>query len=92
VGYVEMEISYSNLGEYGMAAENFTKAYELLGRVSERERYFISATYYRVARRSTRYMSSAQADPRAGIPHGGAAVNYASLRQYEKALSEVLQT
>jgi eukaryotic-like serine/threonine-protein kinase len=37
---------YSNLGQDNLARENVSKAYQLRERVSERERYWISAHYY----------------------------------------------
>ena len=47
VAYAALGISYSNLGENGMANESFQKAYELRERVSEQEKYKISAGYFR---------------------------------------------
>ncbi len=38
-----------NLGDYNAAAEEFTKAFDLRGRVSERERYYIETAYYGLA-------------------------------------------
>jgi eukaryotic-like serine/threonine-protein kinase len=39
-------VSYSNLGESILAVKNGHKAYELRGRVTERERFQIEAAYY----------------------------------------------
>lgn len=44
--YGDMANSYSNLGQAVRAAENITKAYELRDRVSDHERYRITALYH----------------------------------------------
>ena len=49
MAYAMLGGTYFSLGENGLAAENLTKAYELRARSSEREKYFISATYYSLA-------------------------------------------
>ena len=46
MAYVGLAIHYSNLGRASLAAENARKAYDLRDRVSERERYRISAFYF----------------------------------------------
>ena len=44
--YEALGISYSNLREPGLANENLQKAYDLRDKVSEREKFRISASYY----------------------------------------------
>jgi eukaryotic-like serine/threonine-protein kinase len=44
--YVSLGKMYANLDETNLATENFTKAYNLRERVSEREKYDISAEYF----------------------------------------------
>ena len=39
-------VAYGNLGQASLAAENIKKAYALRDRVSEREKFRISALYY----------------------------------------------
>jgi tetratricopeptide (TPR) repeat protein/predicted Ser/Thr protein kinase len=46
--YSVLGITYSNLGRDSLASENLSRAYELRDRVSERERYAISASYYSI--------------------------------------------
>src|SRR5439155_1354454 len=46
VAYASLGVSYANLGQASLAAENIKKAYDLRERVSERERYRISSLYY----------------------------------------------
>jgi eukaryotic-like serine/threonine-protein kinase len=48
MAYNSLAVSYSNLGESILAVENGHKAYELRGRVTERERFQIESTYYYV--------------------------------------------
>jgi tetratricopeptide (TPR) repeat protein len=42
--YVDLGTSYSNLGQYSLARENYKKAYELRERVSDREKYEITTS------------------------------------------------
>ena len=46
MAYAEMSDVYWVLNEVGRAAENARKAFELRGKVSERERFFIEGEYY----------------------------------------------
>ena len=45
MAYAQMGYVYFDLGESAQAAENLTKAYDLRGRVSEAERFYIASTY-----------------------------------------------
>ncbi len=49
LAYALMGISYGNLGELGLSAQDLTKAYQLRNRVSERERFHIESMYYQNA-------------------------------------------
>src|SRR5207248_11357283 len=44
--YASLGLSYGNLNQANMAAENLKKAYALRTKVSEREKYRISSMYY----------------------------------------------
>jgi eukaryotic-like serine/threonine-protein kinase len=46
MAYRAIAVAYSNVNEVGRAAENARKAYDLRGKVSERERFSIEAGYY----------------------------------------------
>ncbi|MBV8475523.1 MAG: protein kinase [Acidobacteria bacterium] len=46
IAYEALGIEYGNLGQASLAAENGKRAYDLRDRVSERERYRISAYYF----------------------------------------------
>jgi eukaryotic-like serine/threonine-protein kinase len=45
VAYAHMGLVYESMGESDLAAESIGKAYGAVGRVSEAEKFFISATY-----------------------------------------------
>ena len=97
VAYASLGISYSNLGENGLASENLQKAYDLRERATELEKYRISAAYYGFAtgeleKSDQIYEQWAQAYPRDSIPPGNLAVNLISLGQYEKAVAETLES
>lgn len=47
--YLGLGVSYSNLGEFGLADDNLTKAYDLRNRVTERERFRLLALYYAIS-------------------------------------------
>jgi hypothetical protein len=49
LAHIGLGFDYAGIGEPTLAAENFKKAYELRGRVSERERLDIEAAYYFIA-------------------------------------------
>ena len=91
--YGLLAVSYNNLGETTLAAENTRKAYELRERVSERERLTIESFYYHFvlgdlekARQS--YELWAQTYPRDYVPPTNLSFMYSVLGQYDKALAE----
>ena len=49
MAYRSLAAMYQNLNEQNLMAANASKAYELRDKVSERERFFIEATYYWMA-------------------------------------------
>jgi eukaryotic-like serine/threonine-protein kinase len=92
----DLGIEYSNLEEIGLATRYLQKAYELRDRVSERERYHISAFYYlngigdleKAREQMELWAQTYPRDPRASLDLG---VLYAALGQYEKAVAETLK-
>jgi serine/threonine protein kinase/Flp pilus assembly protein TadD len=93
VAYASLGTSYGNLGETRLAAENTRKAYELRGRVSEREKFYIESHYYQIftgnlekARQA--YELWAQTYPRDYGPRYNLGGVYASLGQYDKMPAE----
>ncbi|MFZ0911652.1 MAG: hypothetical protein WAN09_00060, partial [Candidatus Korobacteraceae bacterium] len=94
--YVALGISYSNLREPGLASQNLQKAYDLRDKVSERERFRISGTYYLLAtgeldKAIQTYEMWAKTYPRNGEPYGNLGVDYSYLGQYEKAVAASLE-
>ncbi len=94
--YAALGISYSNLREPGLASQNLTKAYDLRDKVSERERFRISATYYllvtgELEKAIQAYEMWAKTYPRNGEPYGNLGVDYSYLGQYEKAVTASLE-
>ena len=97
VAYDGLGISYSNLGENGLASENIRKAYDLRERASELEKYRITAYYYgfttgELEKSDQAYQQWAQAYPRDFIPHGNLAVNFIALGQYERGVAETVES
>jgi tetratricopeptide (TPR) repeat protein len=97
VAYDGLGISYSNLGENGLASENIRKSYDLRERASELEKYRITADYYgfttgELEKSDQAYQHWAQAYPRDFIPHGNLAVNLIALGQYERGMAETVES
>jgi tetratricopeptide (TPR) repeat protein len=93
VAYAVLGVSYANLSQPSLSAENLKKAYEMRERVSEKERLRISAYYYafvtgELEKEAQTYQLWIQSYPRDSIPHGNLGSNFVALGQYEKALAE----
>ena len=94
--YSALGISYTNLREPGLASENLQKAYDLRDKVSERERFRISANYYllvtgELEKAIQTYETWAQTYPRNNEPYGNLGVDYTYLGQYEAAVNASLE-
>ena len=94
IAYAQLGVSYNNLGETARAAENSRKAYELRGRVSEREKFFIDAQYdihvtgdLEAARKTDELW--AQTYPRDPIPLSDLGSIYAFLGEFDKELAAI---
>jgi eukaryotic-like serine/threonine-protein kinase len=91
--YEGLGLAYANLQETGLANDNLQKAFNLRDRLSVRENYGISTSYYslvtqEVEKSNDIYEQWAHAYTRAVMPHNNLAVNYMRFGQYEKALAE----
>ncbi len=89
--YVDLGISYGNLGEVGLSSEFMAKAYELRDRISEREKYRISADYFLfvtgdLEKGRQELEQWAQAYPHEDRPPLNLGVVYGYLGQYDKAI------
>ncbi|MGB2888944.1 MAG: hypothetical protein WBC04_14710 [Candidatus Acidiferrales bacterium] len=94
--YAGLGISYSNLGEAGLASEYIQRAYELRDRASEREKLSISAAYYMLVtgeldKTIQTYELWAEDYPRDEVPHFDLGFNYAAVGQNEKAEAETIK-
>ena len=93
MAYVGLAVHYSNLGRASLAAENAKKAYDLRERVSDRERYRISAFYFQyvtgeVEKATEAYELWAKSYPRDLSPHINLGFIYSALGQFDKAIAE----
>jgi tetratricopeptide (TPR) repeat protein len=93
MAYVGLAVHYSNLGQASLAAENAKKAYDLRERVSDRERYRISAFYFQyvtgeVEKATEAYELWAKSYPRDLGPHLNLGFIYNAMGQYDKAIAE----
>ena len=94
MAYAMLGRMYGDIGEYALSAESTTKAYQLRDRASDKERFFISASYdtqvtgnMEKAQRTCELW--AQAYPRSPQPHGLlAGIIYPAFGEYEKSVEE----
>jgi serine/threonine protein kinase/tetratricopeptide (TPR) repeat protein len=88
---------YGDIGESGMAADYTRKAYELRGRTTELEKYFISASYHMMVEGNMEKAKQtceifAQAYPRSEMPHNFlSGIIYAAFGRYEEAVEEATE-
>jgi tetratricopeptide (TPR) repeat protein len=94
MAYTQLGHGYGEIGESALAAENTSKAYQLRDRASDREKFFITASYdVRVTGNLEKGQQTcelwAQTYPHEMLPHGflGGMI-YPVFGQYEKAVEE----
>ena len=93
MAYASLGTTYNNLGEKELAAENTRRAYELRGKVSDRERFYIESHYDHFVTGNLEkarqvYEIWTQTYPREAVPLTNLGVLYQTLGQYEKALED----
>jgi tetratricopeptide (TPR) repeat protein/predicted Ser/Thr protein kinase len=94
MGYAALGLYYGTTGESDLAAENIRKAYELRDRVSDKEKFFITAYYHGRATGNQEKAQQtcdqwAQIYPREWTPHTFlSGFIYPVLGRYEKAAEE----
>jgi eukaryotic-like serine/threonine-protein kinase len=75
MAYAHLGIVYTSVGESDLALQSIQRAYELQGRVSEPEKFFISVSYYEQVTGNVEFAQQvceawAQTYPEAMEPHG----------------------
>ena len=90
VAYDNLGLAYYNLNQPRLAADSLKKAFDLRERVTEREKFNITADYYGLAtgeleKANQTYELWIQVYPRDYSAYGNLGSNYAALGQYEKA-------
>jgi len=88
--YASLGVRYNNLGQASLAIENVRRAYELRDRVSEREKYYISCTYFTLVtgeleKAIQQYELWIRDYPRDYVAITNLGVNYFTLGQFERA-------
>jgi len=88
--YASLGIRYNNLGQATLAIENVRKAYELRDRVSQREKYYISCTYFTLVtgeleKAIQQYELGIRDYPRDYVALTNLGVNYFTMGQFERA-------
>ena len=91
--YAALGISYYNLNQPSLAANYLKKAFDLRDRVTEREKFHITALYYELAtgeleKANQTYELWTQVYPRDDVAYGNLGSNYMILGQYESAATE----
>lgn len=94
LAYTTLGRAYEDLGEDSEAVEDFTKAYDLRNRLSERERYYITTLYSETVTGDMERAKEAgelwvQAYPRDGVAREKLGTVYGDLGEYEKANVQV---
>jgi serine/threonine protein kinase/tetratricopeptide (TPR) repeat protein len=97
LAYDNLGIDYYNLNQPSLAADNLKKAFDLRDRVTEREKFHITALYYTLAtgeleKANQAYELWRQVYPRDDAPPGNLGTDYAILGQYDKAATETRES
>jgi eukaryotic-like serine/threonine-protein kinase len=93
MAYATLGTTYHNIGEKILAAENTRKAYELRGRVSEWEKFYIESHYHHfvtgdLEKARQDYELWEQIYPREPVPPTNLGVIYQTLGQHDKSLAQ----
>jgi tetratricopeptide (TPR) repeat protein/predicted Ser/Thr protein kinase len=96
LAYDDLGVDYYNLYQPGQGAEYLKKAFDLRDRVTEREKFTITADYYglvtgELEKANQTYELWIQDYPRAYGAYGNLGSSYMILGQYEKAANETRQ-
>jgi eukaryotic-like serine/threonine-protein kinase len=96
MAHATLGVVYNNLGDPQLALASLRKAYDLRERVTEREKFYITAHYFDIAtgqidKAIEIYQLWTQTYPRDLIPHDNLSLQYATVGQYDKALEAGLE-
>jgi eukaryotic-like serine/threonine-protein kinase len=96
MAYARLSGGYDLAGEVDLKTENMRKAYELRGKVSERERLYLESYYYHNAtgdleKAAEAYELLKQVYPRDPVPYDNLQNVYAYQGRHEEALAEGLE-
>ncbi|HYM76806.1 MAG TPA: protein kinase [Candidatus Dormibacteraeota bacterium] len=97
MGYSAVGTDYSSLGETGRASDYYTKAFQLREHASEREKLYISATYYQnvtgeLGKAAQTFQEAIESYPRDYRAHLDLGNVYAAQGQYERATESYRQS
>jgi eukaryotic-like serine/threonine-protein kinase len=97
MAYRNLGITYSNLNQPSVAVDYLKKAFDLHDRVTEREKFHITSSFYQLAtgeleKANQTYELWLHAYPRDDGAHGNLGSNYMILGQYEKAAAETRES
>ena len=92
MAFATLGVCYNNRGESESAVEHIKKAFELRERVSEREKFYISAHYYdtvtgELGKTMETYELWKQTYPRDTVSYDNLGLRYAVIGQYDKELA-----
>jgi len=93
IAYAALAVEYGNMGQATLAAENAGRAYDLRDRVSDREKYRISARYFQdvtgeLEKASEAYQLWAKSYPRDTVPYANLGHVYGEMGQWDKAIAD----
>jgi len=94
LAHLRLGIAYANTSQRKLAAEHLKKAFDLRSRVTEREKFSITALYYllgtgEVKKANEAYEMWLQAYPQDSEAHFDLGASYMVVGYYEKAASEI---